>query len=507
MKTKLSIAVALLATFTLSAQVRQTGALRASLNGNPYPQLFFGTSAPGSVAGNLPGDLFSDTNNNKLYQCNAASGTAAPACTAPTAGGWALLNTASSGGGATTPSFVLGSNILTVGGNLSGSVIAQYQVGATVYPFTTSQTASSPTGTGNVRFYISPDSPAGGLIAGYDSGLSSLTCSGGMTCTPSIAGFPVDSIPLATWHVTSNSFDGSAAVTVIVAGSASYKIIAGSGIGVAYSGNGVTLTATGGGTIASTTSALKGDGAGNASAVTGTSSNCVHVDGSSAGCGGGGGGTDPMDMTIFTKQFNWAETGPSGSNGPWAYTSACGTPIVTSSGVQAIGELSGLQFTGANCYSYYPGAGLFGSAWVFKDFMSGSTPKSSTLKLRFINNTLSGANTYIGWSNVISGSISNFMGIVYAGGANTYNCSIVTAGTYGATNVITGTPDTSIHTFVVTQTSANSISCSIDGGSAQVTSGTIPTSAGGLWALIGTDGASTSFSATEARLQITGLSR
>jgi hypothetical protein len=49
------------------------------------------------------------------------------------------------------------------------------------------------------------------------------------------------------------------------------------------------VSGSGGGTIPSTTSALKGDGAGNAAAVTGTGSNCVHVDGSSAGCPGGGG--------------------------------------------------------------------------------------------------------------------------------------------------------------------------------------------------------------------------
>ena len=40
------------------------------------------------------------------------------------------------------------------------------------------------------------------------------------------------------------------------------------------------------GSIAVTTDALKGDGAGNAVAVTGTGTNCVHVDGTSAACGG-----------------------------------------------------------------------------------------------------------------------------------------------------------------------------------------------------------------------------
>lgn len=44
-----------------------------------------------------------------------------------------------------------------------------------------------------------------------------------------------------------------------------------------------------GGTIPSTTSALKGDGAGGAAAVTGTGTNCVHVDGTSASCAAGTG--------------------------------------------------------------------------------------------------------------------------------------------------------------------------------------------------------------------------
>ena len=66
------------------------------------PQKFFGTAAPGSVSGNFPGDLFSDTTNHNVYQCNAASGTSAPACTSVTAGGWTLLNT--TGGGATIAS-------------------------------------------------------------------------------------------------------------------------------------------------------------------------------------------------------------------------------------------------------------------------------------------------------------------------------------------------------------------------------------------------------------------
>lgn len=66
------------------------------------PQQFFGTSAPGSVTGNLPGDLFSDTTNHNEYQCNAPAAAVAPACTSVTAGGWTLLNTSTNSGTVTT---------------------------------------------------------------------------------------------------------------------------------------------------------------------------------------------------------------------------------------------------------------------------------------------------------------------------------------------------------------------------------------------------------------------
>lgn len=50
-----------------------------------------------------------------------------------------------------------------------------------------------------------------------------------------------------------------------------------------------------GGSIPSTTSALKGNGSGGAAAVTGTGSNCVHVDGTSASCSGAAGASAALD--------------------------------------------------------------------------------------------------------------------------------------------------------------------------------------------------------------------
>lgn len=51
-------------------------------------QKFFGTTAPGSIAGNYPGDFYTDTTNHNQYVCNAPAGTPPPACTSVTAAGW-----------------------------------------------------------------------------------------------------------------------------------------------------------------------------------------------------------------------------------------------------------------------------------------------------------------------------------------------------------------------------------------------------------------------------------
>ena len=59
----------------------------------PMSITFFGTAAPGSVAGNLPGDAFLDTTGHVAYICGATSGTAAPACTSVAAGGWIAVPT------------------------------------------------------------------------------------------------------------------------------------------------------------------------------------------------------------------------------------------------------------------------------------------------------------------------------------------------------------------------------------------------------------------------------
>ncbi len=81
-------------TISLFGQTYNTGNLSNT------PQKFFGTTAPGSVTGNLPGDFFTDTTAHNSYVCNAPSGTATPACTAVAAAGWLLLNAGGAPSGA-----------------------------------------------------------------------------------------------------------------------------------------------------------------------------------------------------------------------------------------------------------------------------------------------------------------------------------------------------------------------------------------------------------------------
>jgi len=75
-----------------------------SLDTTKVAQKFFGTAAPGNIAGNLPGDLFTNTTAHTEYVCNAPSGTPANACTAVAAAGWLLLNTGGTVTGVTATS-------------------------------------------------------------------------------------------------------------------------------------------------------------------------------------------------------------------------------------------------------------------------------------------------------------------------------------------------------------------------------------------------------------------
>lgn len=117
---------------------------------------------------------------------------------------------------------------------------------------------------------------------------------------------------------------------------------------------GTTGPAGGGATIASTTSALKGNGSGNGVAVTGASTNCVHVDGTSGVCASGGYGptTTRPGSPVFANMGATANTG----RAPGGTATVCGAAFfwptagwfrnagVTTTGVQASNAVSRTNF-------------------------------------------------------------------------------------------------------------------------------------------------------------------
>lgn len=138
--------------------------------------------------------------------------------------------------------------------------------------------------------------------------------------------------PINTWTVWAGGSGGTAPVTTNFISGDGAGSFANSGIAVTAAGivslfsscsgtkylgaDGACHTGSGGATIAVTTSTIKGDGAGNGIAVTGTGSNCVHVDGSSAACGTGG--------------FTQAATGATGSTIITAATHGQGVKVTGS---------------------------------------------------------------------------------------------------------------------------------------------------------------------------------
>ena len=128
----------------LCAQVTVTSLSEVYRQFGITPQKFFGTAAPGSVAGNFPGDLYTDTTAHKEYFCNAPVGSAAPACTTVSSAGWVQMLSgtvavATGGTGLTT----LTAHAVQVGAATS----ALAQVGpnsATTYPLFSAGASADP---------------------------------------------------------------------------------------------------------------------------------------------------------------------------------------------------------------------------------------------------------------------------------------------------------------------------------------------------------------------------
>lgn len=178
-----------------------------------------------------------------------------------TGGGLQTLQTPSA-----TATMDTSGNVSTPGsftGGAGGSVAGFIQMGQGSAPSlgTTAVTISAPASVTSYR-YVLPGAAATGLLYGANSSnVVTLSAATGANVVSAFTGTPTGSKFLRD--------DGTLAIPA------------------------------GGGTIASTTSTLKGDGGGNAVAVTGTGTNCVQVNGSSTSCGGGGSPTYPSAMPYF----------------------------------------------------------------------------------------------------------------------------------------------------------------------------------------------------------------
>ena len=286
-----------------------------------------------------------------------------------------------------------------------------------------------------------------------------------------ISQFPVDSVPLAVWNVTSGTWDptGTDERTILTGGR---TFTAGPNIQLTQSGDNVVIAA-----ITST------------SQVSGGTPVAAY---------------NPLDMTEFDRTIVFADWGWQ-SYAPIGFSRFC-IGIGAKPGVA--GETTAPTWFGSNnpCVIYYPGGG---APRPFVDFLSGATPLAYTLEARFAGggNSTPPGNLYVGWSSTEDGTVVNFVGLRYLSSANVWQCAVISGGTALTSNSMPSTPDTAYHTLVVTNgTTPNSITCVID-GSSETSTATIPPST--WYSVLGTDGVSgtTYFTALEERIQILGISR
>ncbi|MGI8991378.1 MAG: hypothetical protein ACR2I2_17570 [Bryobacteraceae bacterium] len=94
--------------------------------------------------------------------------------------------------------------VLTVGGNCSSATPCNFRFGSTVYPVTSSSSATLGTTSGGIAyFYLTSD---GLLNAGTNL---PVTCSAGCNVTAGATAFPSNSIPLFTWTALNSAWDAN----------------------------------------------------------------------------------------------------------------------------------------------------------------------------------------------------------------------------------------------------------------------------------------------------------
>lgn len=432
----------------------------------------FGNAAlvrPFRTGATLPGTCIA---GEMFFNTQAASGSNVFGCVS--ANTWVLQ-----GGGATVPLRIArtDSTTLTVGTDCTVAAPCNVRLGAITYAFPAPATVTVASGTGLVYLYVSTSGTIS--IGTSTAGSPSLTCS---RCYPvnQITQFPVDSVPLAIWNATSGIWDptGTDERAVLSGGR---TITAGSNIIITESGNQVTISAT----VANPAD----------SPSSGTTAPPAT-----------GSGYDPLKISDFDRSYVFSEFGYSGAV-PWAFGSACGGSPGTPG---ARGEIRGLGWTVGNgsCFVYYAGGG--GIPYPIADFLSGSSPLTSALVVRYSRgnaSSLGDGDHYIGWSGSTNGPVNDFVGIRYLASSSVWQCVIRAGGTDVAATTLPASGDGEIHTFTVSSGSAaNSATCRID-FAVQTVSGTIP--ANPWYGLMGTtvSAGASFFTTIEARIHIAGITR
>jgi len=375
---------------------------------------------------------------------------------------WALQGPGPVQGVAPIQVVLSSSTTLTIGAACSTTTPCLSRLGSLVYSVTAPITVSLQGGSGLAYIYVSS---IGSVTVGTSLTGPTLNCSG-CQLQSAITQFPVDAIPLASWNATAGAWD-STGMVVSTAVSAGRNFTAGQNVTLLQSGSNVMISA-----------------------------NTQNT------------GFNPLDMTMFDRAYIFAEAGTS-AIAPWSVISANCTSGAGTTGVAGEPGSIGWSASSNACFVYYPGANGSG-AFAITDFLSGLTPKTYTLTGRYARGNSVGLGTgdhYIGWSSAQDGTVANFVGIRYLASASQWQCVIRSSGSDVASQAIAVTPDAAFHTFVVTNGGvANSVTCNIDSTS-QTTVGTIP--AASRYGLMGTivSAGLSYFSAIEARIHISGITR
>jgi hypothetical protein len=169
-----------------------------------------------------------------FFRTDAPPGANLFACT--TANAWTVESGAISFGELTDLSAVRSSaTVLTIGSNCLPALPCNVRFGSVTESIAAPATVTVSGGTGVIRVYISP---SGTVIAGHNVTAS---CDVGCVAQSGITDFPPDSIPLASWSVTSGTLD-SMGGTDLRAFLSTKKIVPGAGVLSSESSGTTTLT-------------------------------------------------------------------------------------------------------------------------------------------------------------------------------------------------------------------------------------------------------------------------